>query len=415
MNLRKTARRLQKTQLLPLTTLALAIGFSAASWGGAVPVIIDHQDGLKMLMQPLPSLSPLNRVIFADYLLKTEANFTPRDVYLRVCGDLIDKEPDNLANYIHSSGDKPVMESGAAKIALKAGRYYRVRVPLAYGDPIRIRSTKNTGMSISYVPYPGKEQTACPAKDGADTFAAAQSTDVLPLADVTPVIQPLDWRKQTISTTDEMFDITVDVTGATADDTVVWSADTDVESIGGGDTVTLVTKDALHDRPLIRRQQQVYGVTLPEEKIGRTFTHGILTPTMLTYTGTASLQRGGQEIAKKILVGGPDTRPYLNFQKNADDQFVLLWQAVIPYRNDNGKLGINTRQWSAVSHVEVPDIYSIDYSSTWQDLSLFKGAVQTSISQGNVGHYSGPGSSLLSDGLMPHAGAFTLNVTLNQK
>ncbi|WP_416414831.1 hypothetical protein [Pantoea sp. App145] len=395
---------IRKQPTVSLTLVALAIGFSAGAWGKPTKPATVNNDNFVLQQRTIAPISPLNRILTADFSLKTSQSFNGQKmVYVRICGDVSDADPHTLAQRFYPAAENDVPVAQAVALTLKPNVDYRILVPMAYDEAIDKAVDKKIGLSVSLTPL---KQAATDCSSTADVLSIAQNVKVLPLSEVTPVIRPLDWKLQTIQTAPSNFSAVVDVLGATSGDKVSWTSQE-------GD-------EPAHDQALVAvgditsSEVPVAGKMLPAEVIGKRYQSGVVSPTRMDYSAKVTVKAGDTIRETQYVVGGSDSPPMVSYKCDQDSptQCVITWGATVPYVNEHGSLGINTTTgWLSLSKVPPPDIYAIQPTSHWQQPSWFptekefKGQQAT----GNTGAYMGAGSSLFSDGIMPHQGSFTLN------
>ncbi|MDF7661923.1 hypothetical protein PUG81_23385 [Erwiniaceae bacterium L1_54_6] len=404
MRTNKIASMMRKQPTVSLTLVALAIGFSSGVWAKPAKPATVNNDNFVLQQRAIAPISPLSRILTADFSLKTSQTFNGQQmVYARMCGDVSDADPHTLAQRFYPAVENDVPVANAVALSLKPNVDYRILVPLAYDETIDKAVDKKIGLSVSLTPF---KQAATDCSSNADVLSIAQNVKVLPLSEVTPVIRPLDWKLQTIQTAPSNFSAVVDVLGATAGDRVIWTSQEGEEP--ARDQELVATGD------ITSSEVPVAGKMLPAEVIGKRYKSGVVSPTRMDYTAKVTVKAGETIRETAYVVGGGDNPPMVSYKCDEDSptQCVITWGATVPYVNDNGSLGINTTTgWLSLSKVPPPDIYAIEPTSHWQQPVWFPTEKEFKGKQtgGNTGSYSGAGSSLFSDGIMPHQGSFTLH------
>lgn len=280
--------------------------------------------------------------------------------------DVVHLADNDTVEWTSGGARKPIKMQRVGKVSETSGQHFVATLPLPLstalvvvkGSNDKVRSQKNLTFT------------------GNVTLKAAE-------------VQPLNWAQQSVYKDGLTFRATVSLRNTVKGDSVIW-------------------RDVTDDAP-------VKAFPMTETAQAGTYTVDIPVPTRLGYTARVIVKNSEGPRGAVTVVNGPESYPELALQPCTATQCIIRWGGVIPYRNDKGSLGINLKtDWDAyVKGSKAPAIFAIQPDSRWQDPDIFPSAAGAKpdalLSRGNTTSYFGADSSLFSNGVMPHLGAFTLN------
>jgi hypothetical protein len=291
---------------------------------------------------------------------------------------------------------KPDEYNNFVTLEIEQNKLYIFRIPLGIAqdkDPSSSDSTASFAIRPEN-PFPDN----CTRTSGVEQEQVDIKLPIRSLADSTPDIQPLDWQDMQLQSDGKNFTARVRILGAVPGNQVLWV-------------------DDKHPQGLAMTRGEVL-LTPSKQPVGAIYSASLPVPTRLQYTASVKVIKQVNFPAKKEVtterqvVNTPTSKPYFKLFGCTEAQCTFLWNSDIPYRDDNGSLGLNLGGGIKPLEGSLPPAIFTLQPNSWENTGreLFAGQKDdaTLLSASNWQQFQNNHSSFLTSAPMPHYGVFIL-------